>query len=260
MADKPTDHDVMKGGPEHGSEWKEGESGEAPRAPSLPPGMVKVSLGGQEFTVPEKLATAFQGETQALKKELGNLSNRYNALSGEVSQIKSNTQPREPTKTKASDYGTRLFEDPDGTIAELREKWKEEMRAELVAGQNAEKIRQDFWSDFYKHHGDLKGAETIVTAVANQHASELYGLETTEELRDRLAELTSAELMKIGVRAKTPPSADQTLEGSNTPTAQTGDTSEQQTDRDKVQSISDAIRQRRRQRQEARTGNRSSAR
>ncbi|PWT71724.1 MAG: hypothetical protein C5B59_17245 [Bacteroidetes bacterium] len=154
---------------------------------------------------------------------------------------------------------TELFTKPGETLKKIVTHATDKVRQELTGQYTQEQNRKTFWEQFYRENKDLVGFEDLVTGVASSHQAELNPL-TFEQARKRIAGYAKAQIENI-VRSRTPreddtrggelqPRRRTTVEGSSTPAEKPARTAVQE---EKPGSISSYLRERRRQRNEART-------
>ncbi len=224
---KPTDADVMVGGPPVPPALKE------PEKPAEPPAATKLKLGSKEYEVAPDVAEAIESYRRELNERDGRRGSEVERLRREMEDLrKSVTPPVEPKKPDAPQPPNPLL------VLENPEQYQREMLA-YVNGvnalrdqalreeyQKAERARQEDagrkenWdrqvSKFYQTHQDLVGEEDLVDLVWKQHFEEIRSLPVTEGF-EKVADLARERILRYASRGKDKdaPAAPK-LEGSRT--------------------------------------------
>jgi hypothetical protein len=187
-APSPDDRDraVMRGGP--------GQPDLEPEDRPAPPAKKRIKVGGREFEVDQDLAAAVETrETEFTRK----ISEQGREL-GELRKRQPGDQPdASKTKTREPDYEDLLYSDPRKFVQVI----KEQTRAELRAEYEEDQVMRDFWDGYGRRHPDLAEEELISRAMFVRHNTDLLDL-PTRKAQDRLAELVSAEILRISRRGK----------------------------------------------------------
>jgi hypothetical protein len=221
----------------------------APAAPAAQPrgaAMKEVVINGAKYLVPEEQAAALEAQQVAIETQ-------FQSLRSELDGLKKPAAPAAaPPAADSDDFETKFFLDPKGTLARVKDEWKQEIRQEYTVAQAQAK----WWDDFYGSHKHLKGSNVIVEAVMRAHFDELKALPVDKQAA-ALAGKVDAELARIvksAPRAEPNAPAPRPVEGASPVRGGPSPMVDDDRPADRVISISEIHRKQRQRRLEARTG------
>jgi len=146
---------------------------EEPRAEQL----VRIRYAGNTYEVPESLADVWTKREEDFQRKLS-------AQSQELGQLRRQTQAPSPTPADTQDEDLEFFQSPSQAIRKRTQSLREELKQELRQELTLEQQRQKYWSQFYNTHKELRGRESLVTYVVNEHYDALKDLAPADSQRE----------------------------------------------------------------------------
>lgn len=202
--------------------------------PPTEPKMYNVSIGGQTMMVAEDV---------------------YDAIMAERAEVAASRNP-DPTppprvEEEGDDYTDLLFSDPNALVEKITERVTAEVSSKLGNAYRADQAQKDFWSSFYTENKDLREEDGIVKMVLAKNWDMLKSL-PGKRGRDKLAELTEAEILRIvNKRGAPPPGRHVPLEGDSPSAPGRAPVASAAEPTGKVLTLGDALRERRKARDRA---------
>ena len=215
------------------------DSGEpvADASPADSEQLVTIMINGQPYDLPESAAIAY-AEEQSRSRDTAPAAPR-----GEQAQ------------SEEEDFSELIFTDPQ----EYQRRLRESITSELKQQYQTQRSSDQFWTDFYSEHEDLKPDDKLVKVVLETNMGTLGNL-PTKVAQGKLADLTRKEILSIakrhaGGRQETP--ADN-LEGAQggqpAPSAEPQTINQHQQQPRMPNTLGSALRERRRARRQAALG------
>ena len=214
------------------------EGGEGEQAPEL----ISTMIGGVEYMLTPEAAAAYQSERDQIAADRQSTDHSFNDM---LNGPPADTQQDED---ELEDIAAQFYADPKKALAAMEARIRSNITHEVTTSYHQDQAVQQFWTDFYTEHPDLKDEDRIVKTVMSQSWDGVKNLKG-KDARNKVAELTKRELLRIANKMnKGAPKGDSTnLEGDTTPASTTPRKVVDNT-KPETLSLSAAIRERKRAR------------
>lgn len=196
----------------------------------------------KKLDVPETVKITIGGHTVEVSKEVAEAYEQEETTRRSVEQ-ESPKKKEESEQTGQDELAELLFTDPKEAIKRIQEQTKTELREEY----QMDKSREAFWDMFYQENPELKEDDSFVKSTLNTNMSVLENMKG-KAARDRLAELTQREILKIAERHSKGTSkrtTANTLEGGTASKRKQAIVEEEEKPNKRPLTLGDAIKQRR---------------
>lgn len=161
---------------------------------------VDVPLDNASYKIPKAFLEKLQARDRQMMDHIKAQAERLAELERENSTPVGN-QPKRPAtvEPEEDDLAEEFEKDPKVAIKKLKDRIKEELRAETSTENELRRAQDAFWSDFYSQHDDLRGFDHVVTAVLTKHRDTFSRLRPAEAQK-RLGELVREEVSSLAGR------------------------------------------------------------
>lgn len=176
-----------------------------------------------------------------LKKQVEKLERDNQDLRKQM-RTKSAPEPPPVREEADPDWEKELFANPNATIKKIMELSGKAVEDRLRAEYQRDRGTTEFWNEFYRRHADLRDDHDLVEMTLKSHLSELSDL-PVDKGHERLAELTRARIMRYIGAARGGRKA--SAEGAGPSSSKRAP---KEPEEEKIRSISDILRERKRKR------------
>lgn len=149
---------------------------EQPEEPQ-PESLVRIRYAGNTYEVPESLADVWTKREEEFQRKLS-------AQSTELGQLRQQRQAPAPAPASEQDEDLEFFQSPSQAIRKRTQSLREELKQELRQELELEQKRQEYWSQFYNTHKDLRERKSLVTYVVKEHFEDLKDLAPAASQRE----------------------------------------------------------------------------
>jgi hypothetical protein len=155
-----------------------------------------VEIGGKKLSVPAEVAEAVIALKASSEATLRQAQDMIASLKQGAAPAGGASPGADPDAAFYKQLETDLFTDPAGAAKRLVERAVATAEAKLTNSYRAERGQEQFWSDFYAAHADLRTHKEYVTFVAMRDFEALKALPTTQAI-NKIAETVKADILKL---------------------------------------------------------------
>ncbi len=153
-------------------------------------GKVNISMSGKSFAVDPDLAQAYTDLTNGINRRFDERSQELGSLRQFKSGVLEREQAAKPSVQEQTDYGTMMYENPNGFVDSIDQKIAEAtegLRAEYQQKETAKTDEKSFWEDMWSENVDLSKRKTQARDVIRMVGQKYSSLPNTKDSRDMIA-------------------------------------------------------------------------
>jgi hypothetical protein len=170
--------------------------------------MVEVEIAGVKYSVAPEMAEAMQKEQGLMQQQLEAAKQTAEAYKLKAQQPIAPAEPKDPAEPANTNYGDRIFEDPDGVINDLTRGFEKIIDDKLnerdVRAQQAAGLEQ-FYGSFFETNPELKPHEKLVRTILQSNYGEWQHY-TVDQVSEKLATESRDTIMPNMGQKQTPDS------------------------------------------------------
>jgi hypothetical protein len=216
-----------------------------------------IEVGGQKYNVTKEMADAMQAEQKRVKQEMEDYKAKLQ--SSQIQQPQQYNQPPQEVKQETPEtvkVGDRIFEDPDGVLADFKKsiindvtKMYQDDKNKQAQTKQEENLLKEFYSEFYKENKELKDDKPLVETILQANWQK-WGHLSVDQVKERLADAARDTIIRHR-GSKGTPKEEVVLEGGSQPVNQGAQPEPKATPDDGPQSLTDVLKSRAKARRQA---------
>jgi len=207
--------------------------------------LVDLEIGGQVFKVPQAQYDAHMAEKAGRDEALA----QYETQLSRQQEDQDYQEEQDPNA-----FLEGFYQDPDGTLTQYKKDILAEVRSEVQRERRDAESKDQFWDSFYRDNKELKNEDTLVKLMLSANWDTLSSRNSADASKE-LARITKGEILRIANQyggSKEQNDLPSLTGGDNSDTGSQEQDRQQEDNSNNIPiSLSDALNERRKQREKA---------